>query len=58
MELKIARAKKYLENTTMKISEIAYQLGYEDGRYFSKLFRKMVGLTPSEYKLSKTGKNG
>jgi two-component system response regulator YesN len=58
MELKIAKAKKYLEDTTMKISEIAYQLGYEDGRYFSKLFRKMVGLTPSEYKLSKTGKNG
>jgi two-component system, response regulator YesN len=51
-ELKINRALTYLESN-MKINDIALKLGYVDSRYFSKLFRRIVGSTPSEYKLNK-----
>ncbi|WP_253298057.1 response regulator [Paenibacillus sp. MSJ-34] len=49
-DLKINRALSYLEESNMKINEIASELGYSDSRYFSKLFRRIVGLTPSEYR--------
>jgi two-component system response regulator YesN len=49
--LKIAAAKRELEDTDKKVHDIARQFGYEDSRYFSKLFRRMVGMTPSEYRL-------
>jgi len=49
--LKIERAKKYLEETNRKVHDIACSLGYEDARYFSKLFRREMGMTPMEYKL-------
>lgn len=33
----------------MSAKEIAYSLGYENYSYFSRLFRKSVGVSPSEY---------
>ncbi|MBO9595398.1 MAG: AraC family transcriptional regulator [Niabella sp.] len=43
-------AKSLLRQTTMSVQEIAYTLGYEDGSYFAKAFRKWEGLTPAAYK--------
>lgn len=37
-------------NTTYKVYEIARLVGYEDGKYFSKLFRNFKGITPDEFK--------
>lgn len=46
----IEKAKEYLSATTMSVSEIAYQLGFDYPQSFSKLFKKKTNLTPIEYK--------
>jgi two-component system response regulator YesN len=50
-EVRIKRAKELLRTTTLKSSEIAYQIGYTDPHYFSYVFRKNTGLTPTEFRL-------
>ena len=39
-----------LEKTNLSIGEVAEAVGYEDYRYFSRVFKKQKGITPSEYK--------
>jgi AraC-like DNA-binding protein len=46
----IAEAKNLLVAGDRSISEIAFQLGFENPPYFSRLFRKEVGMSPKEYK--------
>lgn len=46
----IDEAKNLLMSTDNTIAETAYQLGFENPPYFSRLFKKEVGLTPVEYK--------
>ena len=48
--LRISTAKGYLENSTKNIAEISYEIGYENPLYFSRLFRKNTGMTPTEYR--------
>ncbi|MDD4991005.1 MAG: AraC family transcriptional regulator [Paludibacter sp.] len=43
-------ARKLLINETFTISEIAYKVGFNDPKYFSKEFKKRFGLTPTEFK--------
>lgn len=50
MRLRIEEAKVRLKSPEPKINEIAERLGYQDARHFSKLFKLMVGITPSEYR--------
>ena len=50
--LRIAKAKELLETTPLRSSEIAFQVGYNDAHYFSYLFKKHTGVTPSEYRKS------
>ncbi|MBQ6447688.1 MULTISPECIES: response regulator [Niallia] len=50
MKLRIERAKYLLREKDENIYAIALLLGYQDEKYFSKLFKKMVGLTPFEYR--------
>ncbi|WP_276356709.1 response regulator transcription factor [Cohnella caldifontis] len=47
---KIERAKERLAGTNDKISDIASELGYTHFSYFAKLFRKMTGATPQDYR--------
>jgi two-component system response regulator YesN len=54
--VRIDEAKRLLENSSMKVYEIAQRLGYRDVDYFHKKFRKYVGLTPNEYRRSPGGK--
>jgi two-component system, response regulator YesN len=49
-EYRISKAKKFLEDRNMKIIDVTAKVGYSDGNYFSKIFKKETGLTPSEYK--------
>ncbi|MFX0556568.1 helix-turn-helix domain-containing protein [Maribacter sp. CXY002] len=46
----ITEAKKYLLNTSYSISEIAYFLNFNDPAYFSRLFKKRVGVAPGEFR--------
>ncbi|RFB12056.1 response regulator [Bacillus sp. HNG] len=49
-EIKIQEGKKLLVNTTLRMSEIADRLGYADVAYFSNNFKKITGLSPSDYR--------
>ena len=44
------KAKELLINENLKVYEVCERLGYLDKAYFSKLFKKHVGVTPLEYK--------
>jgi AraC family transcriptional regulator of arabinose operon len=50
IHLKIQEACKILLNTDLRIKEISLKLGYEDQYYFSRIFTKHVGLSPSLYR--------
>lgn len=47
--LRINKAKDLLDTSYMKISEVGYLVGVNDPYYFSKLFKKYAGMTPSQY---------
>jgi Response regulator containing CheY-like receiver domain and AraC-type DNA-binding domain len=48
--LRIEKAKELLQKTQMSIEEVAANSGFSNGNYFSKSFRKVTGVAPSEYK--------
>lgn len=50
LEYRISAAKKLLKNRDRKLQEIARLCGFQDANYFSKIFRRSVGMTPSEYR--------
>lgn len=50
IDLRIDKAKKLLAHFQYSIYDISLQCGYEDSRYFSKIFKKKLGLSPSEYR--------
>lgn len=55
--LRINHAKQLIATTDLPFSEVAYLVGMEDRYYFSKLFRKLTGLSPTEYyKETRSGK--
>jgi two-component system, response regulator YesN len=47
---RIEKARELLVNTNLKIYDISEKVGYSDTKYFSKLFKKQYGETPSKYK--------
>lgn len=48
-QAKVETAKQLMENDNLKIYEIADRLGYESAFYFSKVFKKVEGVSPREY---------
>lgn len=49
-ELRIKRAKELLADPQWKLYQISEMVGYEDANYFGKIFKKKVGMLPSEYR--------
>lgn len=47
--LRMKRAAQLLENSSLNISQICYNVGFKNPKYFSKCFSKKYGLTPKEY---------
>jgi YesN/AraC family two-component response regulator len=49
-DIRIQAAKDLMWNTELTIREIGEKVGYKDPNYFTKVFRKIVGESPSEYR--------
>jgi two-component system response regulator YesN len=47
---RMERAMAALSGTSLRVKEIAKNVGYEDMKYFTQLFKRHTGLTPSEYR--------
>lgn len=50
-EYRIAAAKELLTDLDVSIKEICVQVGFRDSNYFTKVFKRMTGTTPSEYRI-------
>ena len=49
-EFRIRKAKEFLAVPTNNIKDVCYMVGYKDPNYFARVFKKMSGITPTEYK--------
>ncbi len=47
--LRIDEAKRYIKDGKLNMTQISELLGFSSSQYFSKLFKKYVGITPTEY---------
>ena len=52
LHMKIDRACQLLLHTNMKINQVALKLGFDDPYYFSRIFKKIVGTSPKDYRHS------
>lgn len=53
-EIRLHEAKRLLQDTELTIGDIGELCGYKDSLYFSRLFKKAVGKSPSQYRMQKT----
>ncbi len=51
-QMRISQAREYIRDDNMSLTETSKKLGYTSIHYFSKQFKKITGMTPSEYKTS------
>lgn len=47
--LRVKKAKELLANSNLTVKEVCFMVGYKDPNYFSRIFKKKIGMTPSEY---------
>ena len=57
-EIRISRAKELLVTTELHIAEIGLRVGFENEKHFMKVFRSMVGVSPTEYRRNTGGSKG
>lgn len=50
MNKRIEKAKEYMQNSNINLTEIAFMVGYDDYTYFSRVFHKLTGKSPREYR--------
>ena len=50
IRLKIQRACQYLDFTDMTVQDVSQHLGYDDTYYFSRVFKRIMGISPSGYR--------
>ncbi len=55
LELKIKHACKLLDESNISVKDVALKIGYDDPYYFSRLFKKIMGLSPTQYRQSQYG---
>jgi two-component system response regulator YesN len=56
--LRMEKARKLLKDTGLSITEAAFAVGYTDLTSFERVFKRIVGCTPSRYKYGQVGENG
>lgn len=47
---RVLRAKQLLRDHSLSITRLAFELGFQSSGYFTQVFRKLTGMTPSEYR--------
>lgn len=47
--LRVKKAKELLTDSGLTVKEVCFMVGYKDPNYFSRIFKKRIGITPSEY---------
>ncbi len=52
---RIERAKQLLADPDINIKDVSTEAGYRDANYFTRVFKRIVGTTPSEYRLGALG---
>ena len=50
-EYRVERAKELLEDFSVNIKDVSYRVGYRDSNYFAKVFKRIAGVTPTEYRV-------
>lgn len=53
-EKRVCKAKEYMQDATINLAEVAFMVGYDDYTYFNRVFRKMTGISPRDYRNSVT----
>ena len=56
--LKIQQACEIMQNEKCTLTEIATRCGFNTSSYFCKIFKKIIGISPSEYRKQRTRING
>lgn len=57
-ECRIDKAKKLMADPDKSLKEITYEVGYHDPNYFSKVFKKMCDVSPTEYRRTLPARRG
>jgi two-component system response regulator YesN len=52
-KIRIEKALYYLDTTDYTVKQIAVQVGFQDANYFSRMFKKSTGVSPSEYRTAR-----
>jgi len=50
IRLRIARSCEFLHQTSAPVTDVAFQVGFQDSNYFARQFRRVMGMPPSEYR--------
>ena len=50
IQLRMHRAMELLGETTLPVTDIAFEVGFNDSNYFTRQFKKVVGMSPSKYR--------
>ena len=53
-DLRISKAAMYLNTTNLSVSDIALKIGFSDAAYFSRIYKKSLGISPSDYRKKKS----
>lgn len=56
-KIRTDKAKQLLKETNISITDIAYELGFGDGAYFNRIFKKETGLCPKDYRIKHKHEN-
>jgi len=56
LSVRLEEAKKLLESGKYRVNEVAYMVGFNDEKYFTILFKRNEGITPSQFMKNKQWK--
>lgn len=48
--IRMRKAQELLKGSNLKVYDIAHMIGYQDDKYFRKVFKKIIGVSPNEYR--------